>query len=84
MASSSGLDEELNDAVSVPRRLSGTSIFGGAAAQRNQQGGLRRGKKGNGGGGGAEDAADEEEGFVTSEVNLEDGRLLIFDSEKKG
>ncbi|CAN0872215.1 hypothetical protein LINGRAHAP2_LOCUS10065 [Linum grandiflorum] len=39
----------------------------------NQRGGLLRGKKGNGGGGGAEDAGDEEEGFVTSEVNLEDG-----------
>ncbi|CAN0847600.1 hypothetical protein LINGRAHAP2_LOCUS5058 [Linum grandiflorum] len=50
----------------------------------NQRGGLRRGKKGNGGGGRAEDAGDEEEGFVTSEVNLEDGRLLIFGSEKKG
>ncbi|CAN0860782.1 hypothetical protein LINGRAHAP2_LOCUS8038 [Linum grandiflorum] len=49
----------------------------------NQRGGLRRGKKGNGGGGGAEDADDKEEGFVTSEVNLEDGRLLIFGSEKK-
>ncbi|CAN0920913.1 hypothetical protein LINGRAHAP2_LOCUS32331 [Linum grandiflorum] len=49
----------------------------------NQRGGLQRGKKCNGDGGGAEDAGDEEEGFVTSEVNLEDGRLLIFGSEKK-
>ncbi|CAN0921797.1 hypothetical protein LINGRAHAP2_LOCUS32779 [Linum grandiflorum] len=49
----------------------------------NQRGGLWRGKKGNGGGGGAEDTDNEEEGFVTSEVNLEDGRLLIFGSEKK-
>ncbi|CAN0889441.1 hypothetical protein LINGRAHAP2_LOCUS16092 [Linum grandiflorum] len=31
MASSSSLDEELNDDVSVPGRLPGTSIFGGAA-----------------------------------------------------
>ncbi|CAN0876811.1 hypothetical protein LINGRAHAP2_LOCUS11512, partial [Linum grandiflorum] len=61
MASSSGLDEELNDDVSVPGRLP-DSIFVLivpehlflAERQRsgNQRGGLRPGKKGNGGGGG--------------------------------
>ncbi|CAN0874861.1 hypothetical protein LINGRAHAP2_LOCUS10502 [Linum grandiflorum] len=68
MASSSGLDEELNDDVLFLDVFQEHLFLAERQRSGNQRGGLRRGKKGNGGGGGAEDAGDEEEGFVTLEV----------------